>query len=60
MPRQEITSGRRPQRPDGAYYRETRRRRLADRGRAMMRPRAWWAVTFTVIIVVLVITWMLR
>ena len=56
-----ITSGRRPVRPDGTYYRETRRRRLSSGGRRM-RVRVGWAAVAVVAIVVIavVFTWFLR
>jgi hypothetical protein len=48
-------------RPDGTYYRESRRRRLSDGGRRM-RARMGWATAAIVLLVAVVFaaTWILR
>ena len=55
-----ITSGRRPIRPDGTYYRETRRRRLAGGGRRMRVRVGWAAIALIAIVIVVGVTWFLR
>jgi hypothetical protein len=56
-----ITSGRRAVRPDGTYYRESRRRRVSGGGRRSRIPLVWAAATFAVIVAVVgVVVWFLR
>jgi len=59
-----ITSGRRPVRPDGSHYRESRRRRLSGGGggggRRLRVGITWVALAAGVIAVVLFVTWILR
>ena len=55
-----ITSGRRPVRPDGTYYRETRRRRLSSGGRHLRIPMGWFALALILVIAGIVVTWLLR
>jgi hypothetical protein len=55
-----ITSGRRRHRPDGSYYRETRRQRLSRGGRHMRAGLSWVAVVVAVIMLVVIVTWMFR
>jgi len=55
-----ITSGRRRHRPDGSYYRETRRQRLSRGGRRMRVGLNWAAVAVAVIMLVVIVTWMFR
>ena len=55
-----ITSGRRPVRPDGTYYRETRRRSLSG-GRRMRARLGWAAIALVAILVVVgIVMWLLR
>jgi len=56
-----ITSGRRPIRPDGGYYRESRRRRVGGRGGILrLRGRFNWAVLLGAAVVIAVVFWLLR
>jgi hypothetical protein len=55
-----ITSGRRRNRPDGSYYRETRRQRLSRGGRRMRAGLNWAAVAVALIMLVVIATWMFR
>jgi hypothetical protein len=56
-----INSGRRPVRPDGTYYRESRRRRVAgERDRRVRAGAGWVALILTVIVAVAVTAWILR
>ena len=56
-----ITSGRRPIRPDGTYYRETRRRSISGGGRPMRVRLGWAAVAIVLILVAVgIVMWLLR
>jgi hypothetical protein len=55
-----ITSGRRRHRPDGSYYRETRRRSVSGGARRMRVGLSWAAVAVAVIMLVVLVTWMFR
>jgi hypothetical protein len=55
-----ITSGRRRHRPDGSYYRETRRRSLSAGERRLRVRLNWAAVTVAVVALVAIVVWMFR
>ncbi len=55
-----ITSGRRAIRPDGLYYRETRRRRRVGGERRMRVRLGWAAVTGALLALILIAVWMSR
>jgi hypothetical protein len=55
-----ITSGRRPIRPDGGYYRESRRRRISGGGRRLRVRPAWLVATIGLVLVVGIVMWLLR